>query len=74
MTLTYRKAKGTEDISGDYNSYTYENTIEVFGKKVTLKGSDKDKISLAIWNDGTYAYSIMVGKEVSLKDMEKMIK
>ena len=56
-TLCYRKSQGTEDNSGDYNVYDREETAEVAGNSVTLKGGD-DGFTLAIWTDGSYAYSI----------------
>lgn len=58
-TLRYRKSLGTEDNSGDYNVYSQEKTVDVSGLSVTLKG-DGESCSLALWTDGTYAYSISV--------------
>lgn len=53
-----RKAVGSEDISGDYNSYREESKFEKNGRPVTLKGND-GMVSLALWTDGAYTYSIM---------------
>ena len=50
-----RKAKGNEDISGDYNSYETTQTKAADGKEVTLKGNG-GKIMLAIWTAGDYTY------------------
>lgn len=58
-SLYYRKSLGTEDNSGDYNTYSQEETLTVSGFSVTLKG-DSDGYSLATWTDGTYAYSVSV--------------
>ena len=58
-SLRYRKSLGTEDNSGDYNTYSQEETLTVSGCAVTLKGNS-DGYSLAIWTDGTYAYSVSV--------------
>lgn len=53
-----RKGKGSEDISGDYNTY---DTIAIAslasGIDVTLKGNG-DKFYLATWNTGDFSYSI----------------
>ena len=56
-TLSIRKGTSTEDISGDYNSYSEEGTLTVGENTLTIKGKD-GKISLAVWNDGTYSYAI----------------
>jgi len=62
--LRYRKSQGTEDNSGDYNVYDREETAEVAGNSVTLKGGDEG-FTLAIWTDGTYAYSISLTTPLS---------
>lgn len=59
--LRIRKAKGTDDISGDYNEYKSVETVKVGDYEVTEKGSEGD-ISVATWTDGTYSYSINVGE------------
>ena len=57
--LTIRKGKGTNDVSGDYTKYDETSTVEINNKSVTLKGNG-DKINVASWIDGDYAYSITV--------------
>lgn len=52
-----RKAVGTDDISGDYNVYSDITEETVDGKTVTFKG-DNSNVSLAIWTDGEYTYSV----------------
>ena len=59
--LRIRKAKGTDDISGDYNEYKDVETVKVGDVEVTEKGSDGD-IAVVIWNDGTYSYAIDAGE------------
>ena len=56
-TITFRKAKGSDDISGDYNTYKENKTITVKGVSVSVKGNDG--INTATWQkDGfTYAFS-----------------
>ena len=60
----YRKSPGMEDNSGDYNVYAQEETLEISGNAVTLKGGN-GTYSLAIWTDGSYAYSISVTDPLS---------
>lgn len=55
--LTFRKSQGTEENSGDYTQYSTEDTVKVKNLTVTLKG-EGNKICLAYWTDGQYAYSI----------------
>ena len=57
--LTLREELGdAEDISGNYNTYSYVDTFDYEGKQVTVKGESEDSIHVAIWNDGTYAHSL----------------
>ena len=52
-----RKAKGTDDISGDYNEYATVTKVNVNGKTVALKGNDK-LFRLAVWTDDGYSYCL----------------
>ena len=52
-----RKGSGEGDISGDYNEFTEENTVDIDGLAVTMKGSN-EKINIALWSKDEYAYSI----------------
>lgn len=63
-SLCYRKSHGTEDNSGDYNVYSQVKTLDVSGCAVTLKGG-AEGYSLAVWTDGTYAYSISASKPLT---------
>ena len=65
--LRVRKAKGTDDISGDYNEYKDVETVKVGDFEVTEKGSEGN-ISVAIWNNGTYSYAINVAEASLTKD------
>ena len=59
--LRIRKAKGTDDISGDYNEYKDVETVKVGDFEIIEKGSEGN-ISVATWNDGTYSYAIDAGE------------
>ena len=59
--LRIRKAKGTDDISGDYNEYKDVEIVKVGDFEITEKGSE-GSISVATWNDGTYSYAIDAGE------------
>lgn len=68
----FRKAAGTEDISGDYSDYAYEKEIQVDGLTVTLKGYESN--NLAVWTDGEYSYSIYSCEELSDEAMADLIR
>ncbi len=65
--LRIRKAKGTDDISGDYNEYRNVETVKVGDYDVTEKG-DEGNIFIATWTDGTYSYAIDVAEASLTKD------
>lgn len=70
-----RKAEGSDDISGDYNTYRQKKQITVNGASVTLKGNN-GKINVATWSSNGYSYSINVGKgfdESYITDLISMI-
>lgn len=65
-----RKAKGNEDISGDYNEYKENNTIEIGKLNVTTRGND-GMIHVATWYDGDFAYAI--GANISEKGLDSSV-
>lgn len=67
-----RMARGTDDVSGDYNVYAEERTVETGGCAVLLKG-DAGKISLAVWTDGEFAYSVSATPAVTQQEMLALI-
>lgn len=71
-SLCYRKSAGTEDNSGDHNSYSQVETRNISGKSVTLKG-ENDAFTLATWTDGSYAYSISVTAPLTRAAFEALI-
>lgn len=70
--ITYRAAKETEDISGDYTSYE-EIEVEMVGdNEVTLKGS-KSLIHLAAWTKDNCSYSLSFSAGLAKENVESMI-
>lgn len=53
----YRMSAGTEDNSGDYNTYDSVEKIKIGTLTAELKGSQSG-YTLACWTDGIYAYSL----------------
>lgn len=55
----FRKAEGTDDVSGDYNAYAEETSVVMGAYTVRLKG-ESGKYTLGTWTDGTYSYSLQL--------------
>lgn len=55
--VLFRKARGTDDISGDYNAYSDVKEITVNETAVTLKG-ENGQYKLAIWQQDGFTYSL----------------
>lgn len=72
QSLSYRKAKGTEDISGDYNEYSNERHLTVNDLDILLKGNS-ERYTLASWTDGTYAYALRFEQEVTEEEITAVI-
>lgn len=72
-TLCIRKGAGTEDISGDYQSYEENSSASVNGLSVTFRGS-QGKIHLALWTNNGYAYSIRSDMGLRNADMTALVK
>lgn len=71
-SVTFRQSLGDEDNSGDYNVYAETEVHEMEGLSVTLKG-DGQTDCLAVWNDGTYAYSISAEPGLTRSEWEALI-
>lgn len=56
-----RKGSGTDDISGDYNSYSESKKVSVGSYNVTMKG-DNGTVSLVTWTDGEFSYAVSTPK------------
>ena len=57
VEMTIRKGMGEEDISGDYNTYANEWTVDIDGTEVKCFGNREEESTKTIWqtNDGSYA-------------------
>lgn len=72
--ICIRKAVGTEDPSGDYNQYSGSQQVKVGDMEVTMKGNDGG-VSLAVWQDGSNAYSIGIydAAGITVEEMTQMV-
>jgi len=71
--LNIRKSNIIDDCSGNYFNYTEMTKIIVSDRNVLLKCRD-GKAYVAIWNNGTYSYSISVDDSSDGLDKDVMAK
>ena len=72
QTVTYRKAPGDEDISGDYNAYDTVTETMAGEISVTLKG-DGDGYVLALWKSDGYSYALSLENPVAEEEIIKIL-
>ena len=73
QSICYRKSVGTEDNSGDWNEYEKQENVMIDKMSCTLKGAKEDAYSLAVWTDGSFAYSLSAQNPLSQKEFEDLI-
>lgn len=67
------KLSDTGDPSGDYTSYNTTKVKTINGHSVTLKGND-GKYQLAVWNDGTYSYSVRSNRPLTEAELTELVR
>lgn len=72
QSVTLRKLVGDADPSGDYSSYSDTLVLTRNGYCVTLSG-EGSLYSLAVWQDGTYSYSIRASQAYSEETWESIL-
>ena len=70
-TLVYRVSKGEGDNSGDYNTYSNKKTVDVNGVLVELRGNDK--VNVATWSNGGFAYSVSAKQGISETEVAAVV-
>lgn len=66
-TLLYRVSKGEGDNSGNCNTYSTKKTVDVNGVSVELRGNDK--VNVATWSNGGFAYSVLSEQGIAEADV-----
>lgn len=56
-SIFIRKMPGSDDISGDYNTYAQIKTVSVGDVEVSMKG-EQDLVYLATWTSDGYTYAV----------------
>lgn len=72
QSAVYRQSPGTDNNSGDYNSYKESAEISAGSITVTLSG-DGGTFSLAVWTDGDYAYSLRLAQAVTADEWNAIL-
>lgn len=70
--LSYRMAKGTDDISGDWTAYPDEKIETVDKYTVTEKGV-YGKVFSAAWTDGEFTFTLHTPYGISAEGLSEMI-
>ena len=70
-TLLYRISKGEGDNSGDYNTYSSKKTVDVNGVSVEMRGNDK--VNVAVWSNGGFAYSVSSEQGIAEADVVAVV-
>ncbi len=70
--ILYRTAEGSEDISGDYNTYAFTKTVLLADCHVTIKGNEEN-IFNAIWNKDGKCYSVFAENGLSLEELKTIL-
>lgn len=71
-SVVIRKGEGSEDISGDYNSYDSEAQMEIDDCVVSLRGNGSG-VNVAVWQRGGCTYAISVGQGMYLEEIVELI-
>ncbi|HBQ63962.1 MAG TPA: hypothetical protein DD727_03380 [Clostridiales bacterium] len=75
--ITYRTAKGSdakgsEDISGDYNLYSTTKTVSIGQQKVEVKGENTE-IRVATWEKANECYSLVFTTGITEAQLAEII-
>ncbi|OOM75990.1 hypothetical protein [Clostridium sp. BL-8] len=71
--ITFRAGIGTDNISGDYNTYQVKKTVKVNGLNVNLEGNKSEEYNLAVWEKDGISYSISAENGIDEKTILDMI-
>ncbi len=71
-SILLRKAKGTDDISGDYNKYNNIDNQQVKQYSVTMKGRG-DGYYVSSWSYGSFSFAVTSSSPLSAEYMKTLI-
>ena len=67
-----RKAVGTDDVSGDYNSYDLTQTSRIAGQDVTLRGAE-NAWYVAAWTRDGYSFAVVSTSALTTSQVEALV-
>jgi hypothetical protein len=70
--LRIRKAVGTEDISGVYDTFEYEHRVQYAGRELNLKGN-AGTVSVVTWTNGVHSYAICAPEHAGLTAEQALV-
>ena len=71
-SVCLRKAVGTDDVSGDYNSYDLTQTSRIAGQDVTLRGAE-NVWYVAAWTRDGYSFAVVSTSALTTSQVEALV-
>ena len=71
--ITVRKARGNDDVSGDYVHYPLSETLDFEGRKVTVKGDEK-KVHVVTFTESEFTYAVQSDDGFDRKLLKTLLK
>ncbi len=71
-SVCLRKAVGTDDVSGDYNSYDLTQTSCIAGQDVTLRGVE-NACYVATWTSDGYSFAVVSTSALTTSQVEALV-
>ena len=71
-SVCLRKAVGTDDVSGDYNSYDLTQTSRIEGQDVTLRGAE-NAWYVVTWTRGGYSFAVVSTSALTTSQVEALV-
>ena len=71
-SVCLRKAVGTDDVSGDYNSYDLTQTSRIAGQDVTLRGVENSWY-VATWARDGYSFAVVSTSALTTSQVEALV-
>ena len=71
-SICLRKAVGTDDVSGDYNSYDLTQTSRIAGQDVTMRGAE-NAWYVVTWTRDGYSFAVVSTSALTTSQVEALV-
>ena len=71
--LVFRKSRGEDDNSGDYNLYEEETTLHTDGGLTAEAKGNEGRIGLILWQQDGFSYSISCVEGMTEEDAARLV-